>query len=129
LSSNYIHEIERGAIVAPRIQFAYREHLYCRVGNLYGSGHPPDSLVAGTLAAVKYGSHQRWLPIVGTVQWDGNDDAFTPLTDLRPEPHQVDPTRWLTGSHTRGVRDVPFAKVSCKKACARSSTFLFRMWA
>jgi hypothetical protein len=63
LFSNYISEIERGSIVAPHIKFMYQEHLYCRVGDLYGAGHPPDSFVAGALAAVECGVHQRWLPV------------------------------------------------------------------
>jgi hypothetical protein len=63
LFSNYISEIERGSILAPRIQFMYQEHLYCRVGDLYGRGHPPDSFVSGALATVECGTHQRWLPV------------------------------------------------------------------
>jgi hypothetical protein len=63
LFANYINEIERGALVAPRIRFMYQEHLYCRVGDLYGAGHPPDSFVSSALATVECGNHQRWLPV------------------------------------------------------------------
>jgi hypothetical protein len=63
LFSNYISAIERGSLVAPRIQFMYKEHLYCRVGDLYGAGHPPDSFVSGALATVDCGNHRRWLPV------------------------------------------------------------------
>ena len=50
LFSNYISHIEQGRIVAPLIQFMQAEHQYCDVSDLYGSGHPPDSFVAGALA-------------------------------------------------------------------------------
>jgi hypothetical protein len=66
LFSNYINEVERGAMVAPRIQFMYHEHLYCRVGDLYGAGHPPDSLVAMALAAVDCRAHRWAFAPVGT---------------------------------------------------------------
>ncbi len=49
----YITGIESRQIVAPRIEHAYREHLYCTADDLYGpasAGHPPDSFVAGALA-------------------------------------------------------------------------------
>lgn len=38
------------AIVHPRIKWAYDEHRYATVDDLYGKGHPPDSVVAGGLA-------------------------------------------------------------------------------
>lgn len=51
--SEYVAAIERGEILHPRIKFAYDEHKYCRLEDLYGGGvtaHPPDSVVAGSLA-------------------------------------------------------------------------------
>jgi hypothetical protein len=64
LFSNYINVVEKGGLVAPRIRFMYREHLYYTVGDLYGGGHPPDSLVAGALAAVDCGaSPWTWAPV------------------------------------------------------------------
>lgn len=48
--SNYIKAIESGEIESPRIDFAHREHKFVSRDDLYGSGHPPDSFVAGALA-------------------------------------------------------------------------------
>ena len=42
--------IERHEIVCPRIDVFYTEHLYCGEDNLFGSGHPPDTVVAMALA-------------------------------------------------------------------------------
>ena len=53
LFSDYTAAIEDGAILYPRIRFAYDEHRYTTVADLYGSGranHPPDSFVAGAMA-------------------------------------------------------------------------------
>jgi phage FluMu gp28-like protein len=50
LFSNYIAALEDGAFIAPKIQFMADEHLYATVNDLYGSGHPPDSIVAAALA-------------------------------------------------------------------------------
>jgi hypothetical protein len=64
LFSNYINLMEKGGLVAPRIRFMYREHLYCTIADLYGGGHPPDSLVAGALAAVDCGACRwTWAPV------------------------------------------------------------------
>lgn len=48
--SEYVSGIENGEIVSPRINYAYEEHKYCQLEDLYGRGHPPDSIVAGALA-------------------------------------------------------------------------------
>lgn len=51
--TEYVSAIEDGAIEYPMIEFARREHLYCRTGDLYQSGkdyHLPDSVCAGALA-------------------------------------------------------------------------------
>ena len=50
LFTEYIVAIEQGKIRAPRIKFMYNEHKYCTTDDLYGSGHPPDSVVAGAIA-------------------------------------------------------------------------------
>ena len=42
--------IERHEIVCPRIDAFYTEHLYCGEDDLFGSGHPPDTVVAMALA-------------------------------------------------------------------------------
>lgn len=62
LFSEYIKAIENGEIVAPMIDWAYGEHKYCTLKDLYGSGHPPDSIVAGALAyrAAKQGAGRIW---------------------------------------------------------------------
>lgn len=48
--SSYIAGIENGSLVSPFIQYAEREHRYATHDDLRGSGHPPDSFVAGALA-------------------------------------------------------------------------------
>ena len=48
--TDYIVAIEQGKIVCPRVKFMYNEHKYCTTKDLYGSGHPPDSVVAGAIA-------------------------------------------------------------------------------
>ena len=45
-----IGAIERHEIVGPRIDVFYTEHLYCGEDDLFGSGHPPDTVVALALA-------------------------------------------------------------------------------
>ena len=50
LFRNYIGAIERHEIVCPRIDAFYIEHLYCGEDDLFGSGHPPDTVVAMALA-------------------------------------------------------------------------------
>ena len=41
-----IGAIERHEIVGPRIDACYTEHLYCGEDDLFGSGHPPETVVA-----------------------------------------------------------------------------------
>ena len=50
LFRNSIAAIERHEIVCPRIDVFYSEHLYCGEDDLFGSGHPPDTVVAMALA-------------------------------------------------------------------------------
>ena len=50
LFRNYIGAIERHEIVCPRIDACYTEHLYCGEDDLFGSGHPPETVVALALA-------------------------------------------------------------------------------
>ena len=50
LFQNDIEAIERHEIVGSRIDAFYVEHLYCGEDDLFGSGHPPDTLVALALA-------------------------------------------------------------------------------
>ena len=45
-----IGAIERHEIVCPRIDACYTEHLYCGEDDLFGSGHPPETVVALALA-------------------------------------------------------------------------------
>ena len=46
LFRNYIGAVERHEIVCPRIDALYTEHKYCGEDDLYGPGHPPDTVVA-----------------------------------------------------------------------------------
>lgn len=50
LLSNYVNLVEKGGVVAPMITYAYRDHLYAGLADLYGSGHLPDSICAMALA-------------------------------------------------------------------------------
>jgi hypothetical protein len=50
LFNDYIVAHENNELVSPRIEFAYGEHKYCTRDDLFGNGHPPDSVVAGALA-------------------------------------------------------------------------------
>lgn len=50
LFNDYILAHEQREILSPRIEFAYSEHKYCTRDDLFGNGHPPDSVVAGALA-------------------------------------------------------------------------------
>ena len=55
--SDYVRAIEGGVFKAPRIKWAYEEHLYLQYESLYSSsGHPPDSVVAGSMAWLGRGS-------------------------------------------------------------------------
>jgi hypothetical protein len=63
LLSNYVNLCEKGGIVAPMITYAYREHLYASLADLYGSaGHLPDSICAMALATKGVG-----VPVVQAV--------------------------------------------------------------
>jgi hypothetical protein len=50
LFSEYINAIESGMINYPRLEYVYKEHKFVVHDDLYGRGHPPDSVVAGALA-------------------------------------------------------------------------------
>ena len=50
LFQNYIVALERHEIAMPRIEPFYTEHKFCRVEDLFGGGHPPDTVVACALA-------------------------------------------------------------------------------
>ena len=47
---DYFAAIERHEITAPRVEPFYSEHRFCRVDDVFGSGHPPDTVVAMALA-------------------------------------------------------------------------------
>lgn len=48
--NEYIKAIETHEMQYPRIDYAYNEHKYVTLDDLYGRGHPPDSVVSGALA-------------------------------------------------------------------------------
>jgi hypothetical protein len=48
--SEYIAAIENNEIVCPFFELMEGEHRYASVDDLFGSGHPPDTFVAGALA-------------------------------------------------------------------------------
>ena len=45
-----IAALERHEIKMPRVEPVYSEHRYCRAEDLFGHGHPPDTVVACALA-------------------------------------------------------------------------------
>lgn len=50
LFNEYISALEGKNFKCPKIDYCYTEHRYATSNDLYGGGHPPDSLVAGALA-------------------------------------------------------------------------------
>lgn len=48
--TKYIAAIENQTILSPAIRYCESEHRYCTNDDLSGSGHPPDSFVAGAMA-------------------------------------------------------------------------------
>jgi len=50
LLMHYCALIEDYGIEAPMIEWMYNEHKYAAMDDLYGSGHCPDSIVAGAMA-------------------------------------------------------------------------------
>lgn len=50
LFTDYVLAIEKGEIEAPFITFMEGEHKYVTVDDVYGNGHPPDTIVAGAMA-------------------------------------------------------------------------------
>jgi hypothetical protein len=62
LFSDYIAAVENGLVKYPRIKLAYDEHRYCTMDNLFGKGHPPDSVVAGAIAWAQRGKIGQTLP-------------------------------------------------------------------
>jgi hypothetical protein len=51
LFSGYVLGVEADQFEAPMIDWAYKEHKNCTYADLYGNGHPPDTVVAGALAS------------------------------------------------------------------------------
>ena len=56
---NYVAALERREMKMPRLEPFYTEHKYCRVDDLFGGGHPPDTVVACALAFEAYHSGRR----------------------------------------------------------------------
>jgi hypothetical protein len=50
LLSEYIGSIEQGEIKGPLLRHPWHEHRFVKLKDLYGTGHPPDSVIAGALA-------------------------------------------------------------------------------
>lgn len=47
--TDYIAAIENGTVVSPKIRYCEGEHRFCTNDDIRGSGHPPDSFVAGAM--------------------------------------------------------------------------------
>lgn len=74
LLTEYIAGIEKGEIIAPRLEHPYLEHKYATIDDIYGSGHLPDSICSMALAY--YGRHkarkdtmQAPLSMTGQSRW------------------------------------------------------------
>lgn len=81
--NDYIAGIENGEIVYPRIDYAYKEHLYCTNEALFATGgHPPDSFVAGALAFTLRPHHARRQDFPGIVSFE---KASSWMGQLRPD--------------------------------------------
>ena len=50
LFSEYVATIENGEIKCPMIEYMHAEHAFCVVDDIFGTGHPPDTIVSGALA-------------------------------------------------------------------------------
>lgn len=50
LFAQYLAAVERGELVSPLVEAMRREHAGCRIEDLHGAGHPPDTVVAMALA-------------------------------------------------------------------------------
>jgi hypothetical protein len=63
--SKYIAAMENRAIESPAIRYCEGEHRYCTNEDLTGSGHPPDSFVAGAMAyrAATRPRGSRWISV------------------------------------------------------------------
>ena len=48
--SEYVSAIEQRKLTGPFIDFAHGEHKYATLSDLYGKGHTPDTVIAGSLA-------------------------------------------------------------------------------
>lgn len=58
--TKYIAAIENGTIRSAAIRYCEKEHRYCTNEDLSGSGHPPDSFVAGALA-FRASAEREWV--------------------------------------------------------------------
>lgn len=67
LFNEYISAVEENELSAPKIDFAYHEHLYCTRTDLFKTGgHPPDSVVAPALAwSVRNMQRSKLIPAPG----------------------------------------------------------------
>lgn len=50
LFSEYVAAVEQGAYRHPTIDYMQDEHMTCTVDDIYGAGHPPDTVVAMAMA-------------------------------------------------------------------------------
>lgn len=67
--SDYMLAVEQGRLAAPYIEYAYKEHKWCTRDDLFGSGHPPDSVVAMALA---------WRAAKAMVRFEDEDTPIGP---------------------------------------------------
>lgn len=79
LFTEYVAAIEQGEFEAPWITYMRDEHRYADNAALYGSGHPPDSIVAGALALRAHKTRPK--PVVhSTTIFVGADELSRPST-------------------------------------------------
>ena len=127
LFRNDIGAIERHEIVGPRIDVFYTEHLYCGEDDLFGSGHPPETVVALALAyhafttgpaahrrdaGTSAGGRDTMTPAKTTLDTGAPDDPFSRSTTCSPIPStptagRIEAARPCGAVYTRTARAAP----------------------
>lgn len=75
--NDYIGAIEKQELKSPRISFAYNEHKYVSLDDLFTSaGHPPDSFIAGALAWHLRNKAHKYVAPVGITRDGGSPWRF-----------------------------------------------------
>lgn len=101
--TDYIVSVENEEIVAPRIQTLYRQHKFLVNNDLYGSGHPPDGVVAMAIARKHSRAGTQELRLAGTTQLTPPPPAFGAAVAMPPDA-SLDVTRGVVRESAPSVR-------------------------